>query len=34
MNCLDVERHFRERGPWVDWEGTTDTFKAGDPRDW
>ena len=31
MKCIDIHNHFRERGTWVDWECTTDTFKAGDP---
>jgi putative NIF3 family GTP cyclohydrolase 1 type 2 len=32
MKCLDIHEHFRARGEWVDWEHTTDTFKAGDPQ--
>lgn len=32
MDCIDIHNHFRERGTWVDWERTTDTFKAGDPH--
>jgi putative NIF3 family GTP cyclohydrolase 1 type 2 len=32
MNCRDIDNHFRERGDWVDWTNTTDTFKAGDPE--
>lgn len=31
MKCLDIADYFREQGTWVDWENTTDTFKAGDP---
>jgi putative NIF3 family GTP cyclohydrolase 1 type 2 len=31
MRCIDVHAHFRERADWVDWDRTTDTFKAGDP---
>ncbi len=30
MTGLDLERHFREHGTWVDWSTTTDTCKAGD----
>jgi putative NIF3 family GTP cyclohydrolase 1 type 2 len=32
MRCLDIHEHFRTRGDWVNWERTTDTFKAGDPE--
>ena len=32
MKCLDLHKHFKEIGSWVDWERTTDTFKAGDPQ--
>jgi putative NIF3 family GTP cyclohydrolase 1 type 2 len=32
MNCIDVHRHFQEVGPFVDWEGGTDSFKVGDPE--
>ena len=31
MNCLDLADHFRTVGTWVDWQNTTDTFKAGNP---
>ena len=31
MNCWDIHEHLRWLGPWVNWERTTDTFKAGDP---
>jgi hypothetical protein len=31
MTCLDIATHFRKQGTWVDWERTTDTFKAGNP---
>ena len=30
MKCIDIHNHLRERGDWVNWEQTTDTFKAGD----
>ena len=30
MKCIDIADHMREQGTWVDWERTTDTFKAGD----
>ena len=29
---MEIHNHFRERGTWVNWERTTDTFKAGDPE--
>jgi putative NIF3 family GTP cyclohydrolase 1 type 2 len=32
MKCVDIHNHLRERGTWVDWSWTTDTFKAGDPE--
>jgi putative NIF3 family GTP cyclohydrolase 1 type 2 len=32
MRCIDIHDHLRERGTWVNWERTTDTFKAGDPE--
>jgi len=31
MKCVDVHHHLRSQAPWVDWDRTTDTFKAGDP---
>ena len=32
IKAMDIHEHLRERGEWVDWERTTDTFKAGDPK--
>ena len=32
IRAIDIHNHLRERGDWVDWERTTDTFKAGDPH--
>ena len=32
IRAIDIHEHLRERGDWVDWEQTTDTFKAGDPN--
>jgi putative NIF3 family GTP cyclohydrolase 1 type 2 len=29
MRALDLDRHMRQVGTWVDWEHTVDTFKAG-----
>ena len=31
MRCIDLHAHFRKRADWVNWDRTTDTFKAGDP---
>lgn len=31
MRALDLDRHMRKLGTWVNWAGTVDTFKAGDP---
>ena len=31
MRCADIHQHFKQVGTWVDWDNTTDTFKAGDP---
>jgi putative NIF3 family GTP cyclohydrolase 1 type 2 len=31
MTCQDIADHFKKIGNWVNWERTTDTFKAGDP---
>lgn len=31
MNCQDIDDHFKDIGKWVNWDKTTDTFKAGDP---
>ncbi len=31
MRCRDIHDHFVTLGSWVDWDNTTDTFKAGDP---
>jgi len=31
MNGKAIDDHMREQGSWVDWDQTTDTFKAGDP---
>ncbi|MBI3974434.1 MAG: Nif3-like dinuclear metal center hexameric protein, partial [Chloroflexi bacterium] len=31
MRAIDVDRHMRRVGTWVDWTSTVDTFKAGDP---
>ena len=31
MNGYDLENHFEAQGTWIDWENTTDGFKAGDP---
>lgn len=31
MICSDIHNHFRKIGTWVNWDKTTDTFKAGDP---
>ena len=33
MRAVDVDRHMRMVGTWVDWERTVDTFKCGDPHD-
>jgi len=30
MNCRDIHEHLKEKGTWVNWGRTTDTFKAGD----
>ena len=32
MRCIDIHEHLRKHGDWVNWERTTDTFKAGDPE--
>ena len=32
MICRDLDTHFRQVGTWVDWDNTTDVFKAGDPE--
>jgi putative NIF3 family GTP cyclohydrolase 1 type 2 len=32
ITAIDIHEHLCERGDWVDWERTTDTFKAGDPH--
>jgi len=31
LSCSDIAAHFRSRSTFVDWDNTTDTFKAGDP---
>jgi putative NIF3 family GTP cyclohydrolase 1 type 2 len=31
VTCMEIHEHFRQCGTWVNWERTTDTFKAGDP---
>ena len=31
MTCQDIANHFKQIGTWVNWDKTTDTFKAGDP---
>lgn len=31
MKALELDRHFRRLGAWVDWAKTCDTFKAGSP---
>lgn len=31
MKASEIHEHFRAVGSWVNWERTTDTFKAGDP---
>ena len=31
ITARDIAGHLRSLGPWVDWDHTTDTFKAGDP---
>jgi len=31
LKALDIDRHMRRIGTWVDWSNTCDTFKAGDP---
>ena len=31
MRAREIHEHFQAVGPWVNWERTTDTFKAGDP---
>lgn len=31
MKCSDIADHFRKIGTWVNWDKTTDAFKAGDP---
>jgi putative NIF3 family GTP cyclohydrolase 1 type 2 len=30
MICRDLDEHFRKIGTWVNWDKTTDTFKAGE----
>ena len=32
MRCIDIHEHFKAKSDWVDWNHTTDTFKAGDPE--
>jgi putative NIF3 family GTP cyclohydrolase 1 type 2 len=32
MRAIDVDRHMRGVGTWVDWSSTVDTFKCGDPQ--
>jgi putative NIF3 family GTP cyclohydrolase 1 type 2 len=32
IKAMDIHEHFRKVGNWVNWERTTDTFKAGDPQ--
>jgi len=32
MQAIDIHKHFQDIGTWVDWDRTTDTFKAGDPQ--
>jgi hypothetical protein len=32
MRAIDLDRHLRSVGVWVDWEDTVDTFKCGDPQ--
>jgi putative NIF3 family GTP cyclohydrolase 1 type 2 len=31
LKCSDIAEHFQKIGTWVNWDKTTDTFKAGDP---
>ncbi|HEX2186256.1 MAG TPA: Nif3-like dinuclear metal center hexameric protein [Chloroflexota bacterium] len=32
MRAIDLDRHMRTVGTWVDWDDTVDTFKCGDPQ--
>ena len=32
MQAVDLDRHMRSVGHWVDWSTTVDTFKFGDPN--
>ena len=31
MKAIELHDHMKPLGPWVDWDSTVDTFKAGDP---
>jgi putative NIF3 family GTP cyclohydrolase 1 type 2 len=32
VKAIELDRHMRQVGTWVDWANTVDTFKAGDPQ--
>lgn len=32
MTCMDIANHFKEKGKWINWNKTSDTFKAGNPK--